>query len=734
MKKSLFGLAAVTLAVGAMVWSTSIQARPQRPRNVTSEDAEHFRYPGGMNAWAYTGPVLESTGFEQSDGWNLGFMCDPATFTNCLGPPLPAGGTGDPNTDGNCESVDPNPNTGWYMSNSSQHCKEPHIDTDNPGKGEQHMRFSRDPNGGNPPGCDDDGFTTPCRITAFTPLDPTDVVGPTTISYMVAQGLPSGDPPWGSSFLVWLLSEGAGAGDYHYFSYYGVAYFYDNGFEGYYGLGYTSGSGVYDTMLVTHDPCNDAACYSYNGGAPICQSAGMSGMIYYVNRAIILHDNKVGDWDFDNYLIERGDVCPTYCDGVELEAGEECDPPADDSNCPGRCRPAGDPAGECTCDRVNDTCDTARVAVNGLNGPFMTDGGFFKYTADTPFTSINTCGGGFDSEIFWGYDAACTFPPPYMNDECVGTEPDTDPSASCYDAAGPYAPDGSSCLCVPTEVGTEYVFAVGYWDDLVPPPLGSEISFTILKKMTCGEPIPDGACCDGTTGVCSDGVPVEQCVCDQCTWSENKYCSMVECVQHTGACCDGETGICTDGVVPAECNCEQCEPFKDQTCAEIECLRHTGACCHGIDGTCSDGVYPEDCMGDQEVWSKGLTCGEVTCVEHTGACCDGLTGACTDGVFDQNCTCEKCTWTKGEDCAAVGCTAELGACCDHDGGNCTSTTMAQCNCEKCDWTQDADCSEVECAANFTPIPTVSEWGLAILALLLLVGAKIYFSRRQAASA
>ena len=33
---------------------------------------------------------------------------------------------------------------------------------------------------------------------------------------------------------------------------------------------------------------------------------------------------------------------------------------------------------------------------------------------------------------------------------------------------------------------------------------------------------------------------------------------------------------------------------------------------------------------------------------------------------------------------------------------------------------------------FDPIPTVSEWGLVVLTLLLLTGAKIYFGRRRAA--
>ncbi len=38
------------------------------------------------------------------------------------------------------------------------------------------------------------------------------------------------------------------------------------------------------------------------------------------------------------------------------------------------------------------------------------------------------------------------------------------------------------------------------------------------------------------------------------------------------------------------------------------------------------------------------------------------------------------------------------------------------------------------ARGVTTIPTVSEWGLAIMAMLLLVGAKVYFTRRRAALA
>jgi len=37
------------------------------------------------------------------------------------------------------------------------------------------------------------------------------------------------------------------------------------------------------------------------------------------------------------------------------------------------------------------------------------------------------------------------------------------------------------------------------------------------------------------------------------------------------------------------------------------------------------------------------------------------------------------------------------------------------------------CDEIKCWHN--PIPTVSEWGLVVMTLLLLTGAKVYFGWR-----
>ena len=96
------------------------------------------------------------------------------------------------------------------------------------------------------------------------------------------------------------------------------------------------------------------------------------------------------------------------------------------------------------------------------------------------------------------------------------------------------------------------------------------------------------------------------------------------------------------------------------------------------------------------MWYKDTLCIDVVCDEAVGACCNSdagplaQQGLCEDGLLFSECGCEKCSWFKGELCATI-----------------------------------------ECPANFVAIPTVSEWGLVILTLLLLAGAKVYFTRREA---
>ncbi|MFH1110806.1 MAG: sialidase family protein [Planctomycetota bacterium] len=166
-----------------------------------------------------------------------------------------------------------------------------------------------------------------------------------------------------------------------------------------------------------------------------------------------------------------------------------------------------------------------------------------------------------------------------------------------------------------------------------------------------------------------------------------------------------------------------------------------GACCDhspgagGLDpaGLCTDNVLPRDCEGTQLTWHMDETCADMVCLETTGACCELLKGDCSDDVFFWECHGAQRTWTKNTPCADVECDAPPGACCDRDTfGDCTITAYSECDCEKCEWTKLAACADVECLHN--PIPAVSQWGLVILTLLLLTGAKVYFGRRQADAA
>lgn len=71
----------------------------------------------------------------------------------------------------------------------------------------------------------------------------------------------------------------------------------------------------------------------------------------------------------------------------------------------------------------------------------------------------------------------------------------------------------------------------------------------------------------------------------------------------------------------------------------------------------------------------------------------------------------------------------VGACCDQATfGGCSQTTSTGCACPTCTWYEGQACSGIACV--HTAIPTVSEWGLVVLALLLLTGAKLYFGRRR----
>lgn len=122
-----------------------------------------------------------------------------------------------------------------------------------------------------------------------------------------------------------------------------------------------------------------------------------------------------------------------------------------------------------------------------------------------------------------------------------------------------------------------------------------------------------------------------------------------------------------------------------------------------------------------------------------GACCDHTRrgGECTDNVAESIClaTGEQMEFFPDQTCAATEsaglCEEQAGACCVER--ICTDN-VAKSACASETWLMGVPCDDPEiaelCAEQpVSPIPVISEWGLMILALLLLVGGKVYFGQR-----
>jgi hypothetical protein len=290
------------------------------------------------------------------------------------------------------------------------------------------------------------------------------------------------------------------------------------------------------------------------------------------------------------------------------------------------------------------------------------------------------------------------------------------------------------------------------------------------------------ACCDGDTGMCTDGVDQAGCDGPEDHWYENTLCSQLgtcvdddgidpplycyppACNLDTGSCCDtspgaggaGPEGVCSN-TEQAACSGPQRIWTRGADCGGAiagDCEQGVGECLSGfcsvghgkvgnpcttsadcnVDGMCVAGQLGERCFLDSDCDVPAAP----ACLETTGACCNLLTGGCTENRVQGDCLSEnpaQRVWTKGASCSVAGCNAVLGACCDTDTfGGCTDTTQAGCTCSTCNWEKLGTCNpgqtnSVTCT--HTAIPTVSEWGLVVLTLLLLTGAKVYFGRRQA---
>ncbi len=178
----------------------------------------------------------------------------------------------------------------------------------------------------------------------------------------------------------------------------------------------------------------------------------------------------------------------------------------------------------------------------------------------------------------------------------------------------------------------------------------------------------------------------------------------------------------------------------------------TGSCCFDLQDTpvggehCVDGITPAQCEDH-----PGLTA-----FEPGGSCNDPCPPVCGDGIADPpgeecddgvdnsdiipdacrtNCTLPACgdnLVDTGEECDGV------------DAASCPGACRPDCTCrvcgggildpeEECDGADDDACPG-QCRSDCTcpvEIPTLSHWGLAVLALLLITGAKVWYRRSTA---
>ncbi len=314
-----------------------------------------------------------------------------------------------------------------------------------------------------------------------------------------------------------------------------------------------------------------------------------------------------------------------------------------------------------------------------------------------------------------------------------------------FPKGGNCIPDDCEIACCDKETG-DCIDFVGKPEDC---PEGDQVQ--IFSPATC-ETIEcerhTGACCDGTTGTCVDGTFPEDCTGDQVVWIKDTLCIDVVCVEHTGACCNAAApgGSCQNDVPESQCPVDSQHTWtKDASCSQVVCNEHTGACCNAAapGGDCQDDVPESQCPVDsQHTWTKGASCGQVACDEHTGACCNHAApgGSCENGVPESQCDTSdpQVDWTKDASCSSVGCFEHTGACCLD--GECTDG-VAESDCLGSEagsikWQKDTPCDDpdfsVACAEN--AIPTVSQWGMVVLAVLLLIGVTMKVRRNRPVTA
>jgi hypothetical protein len=275
---------------------------------------------------------------------------------------------------------------------------------------------------------------------------------------------------------------------------------------------------------------------------------------------------------------------------------------------------------------------------------------------------------------------------------------------------------------------------------------------------------PQGTICRASTGPCD---PAEECngVSVQCP-ADALSPSSTECRPAAGVCdvadfCTGQSADCpADAKSTAVCRASAGDCDVAESCDGVsnDCptdgFASSSTVCRGLAGPCD---VAENCTGNSaNCPADGFAPSSQECRASAGICdvaesCSGSSADCpADGFVAGGSVCrpaqgdcdvaEACSGNSA-DCPANGfssgnvCRPSTGPC---DPAETCSGSVADCPGDSqitactggdgccptgCTSANDSDCPS-------DAIPTVSEWGLAILTLLLLVAGKLYFGRRE----
>ncbi|UCE59912.1 MAG: choice-of-anchor L domain-containing protein [Phycisphaerales bacterium] len=222
------------------------------------------------------------------------------------------------------------------------------------------------------------------------------------------------------------------------------------------------------------------------------------------------------------------------------------------------------------------------------------------------------------------------------------------------------------------------------------------------------------------------------------------------------SCCrpvaGGRANICEDGVSQSDCTSAGGAFHDGALCCDLSTPcdgSATGSCCSpGADCKLAAQM---DCENAGGTWGGDLSCGvqgacclDGVCVEMTEDCCDDeggnfhSFGNCDSLGACNNIPGSPCVITTSQCCTDAGGThagndtecVETGACCYED-ASCAVTSRQACAAGDGTFVcRNSQCVGDICDLTRLPVPAVSEWGLAVMALLGLAAATIVFRRAR----